>query len=48
MIRKRREEIALDADGLRYLMKWVAKCRDVGLAPRIRTVSLWANGCPLH
>jgi len=45
-IRKRHEELALDADSLRTLGRWARTSRDAALTRRILTVVDWADGWP--
>jgi transposase len=45
-IRKRHEELALDADSVRILGRWARTSRDADLTRRILTVVDWADGWP--
>lgn len=45
-IRKRHEQLALDADSLRILGRWARTSRDADLTRRILTVVDWADGWP--
>lgn len=47
VIEKRREELGLDRDGFRYLLRWSDRCRDFHQRRRILTILHWANGWPV-